>query len=196
MDHFKVLLPEYQWVGVGRNDGVRDGEFALIGFRRSSFVLMESGNFWLSETPDTPSKGWDAVNFRIATFVVLRPKSLVPQPLFILINTHLDAYGAMARIRGAQLVIERARALFAKYSKSQSPAGPPLVFLTCDLNCEPDSEPYSYVTGADIFVPGKAAVQVPHRPLFYAIFTHAPPPLPRPCRYHGIEKGFGLSFLF
>src|SRR3546814_15261924 len=50
----------YQFVGVARDDGKDKGEFSPLGFRRDRFTLVGSGTFWLSPTPDTPSKGWDA----------------------------------------------------------------------------------------------------------------------------------------
>src|SRR3546814_10616074 len=53
-------LPAYQFVGVARDDGKDKGEFSPLGFRRDRFALVGSGTFWLSPTPDVPSKGWDA----------------------------------------------------------------------------------------------------------------------------------------
>ncbi|CAG8716772.1 12196_t:CDS:2, partial [Acaulospora morrowiae] len=56
----EVLLGEdWQWTGVGRDDGKIKGEFVPI-FYKKRFKLLESKNLWLSNTPDVPSKGWDA----------------------------------------------------------------------------------------------------------------------------------------
>src|SRR5690554_188314 len=61
-------LPEYEWFGVGRDDGEKGGEFSPIFYNRSKFILYDHGTFWLSETPDVPSKGWDAALNRIVTW--------------------------------------------------------------------------------------------------------------------------------
>src|SRR5690606_24866074 len=53
-------LPDYEWFGVGRDDGEKAGEFSPIFYNKSKFILYDHGTFWLSETPDVPSKGWDA----------------------------------------------------------------------------------------------------------------------------------------
>ncbi len=61
-------LPEYEWFGVGRDDGEKEGEFSPIFFKKSKFILIEKGNFWLSEDCDKPGLGWDAVCNRIVAW--------------------------------------------------------------------------------------------------------------------------------
>src|SRR5215217_3559565 len=64
----------YERVGVGRNDGKLGGEFTAIYFDKDRFKKKDGGTFWLSETPDMPSKGWDAAIIRICTWVKLHDK--------------------------------------------------------------------------------------------------------------------------
>src|SRR5690606_7272962 len=61
-------LPEYSWIGVGREDGKVVGEFSAIFYKKSEFTLLNTGTFWLSETPEEPSKGWDAAFNRVVTW--------------------------------------------------------------------------------------------------------------------------------
>ena len=67
----KQGLPDYEFVGVGRDDGKSGGEFSSLAVNRASFRIASWGNFWLSHTPDRPSKGWDASYIRIATWAHL-----------------------------------------------------------------------------------------------------------------------------
>src|SRR5688572_29691767 len=68
----ETLLPDYSWVGVGRADGKAAGEFSAVLYRKNRFKHLESSTFWLSETPQVPSAGWDAALPRIATWIKLR----------------------------------------------------------------------------------------------------------------------------
>ena len=53
-------LKEFAFLGAGRDDGKEAGEHSAIFYRKDRFKPLQSGNFWLSETPDKPGKGWDA----------------------------------------------------------------------------------------------------------------------------------------
>lgn len=99
-------LPEYDYVGVGRDDGMEKGEYAAIFYRRDLFDASESGYFWISETPDKPSMGWDAANIRIATYVKLTDK--ITGKAYVHFNTHLDHVGRQAEINGAKMIKEKA----------------------------------------------------------------------------------------
>lgn len=100
------LLPEYSWVGVGRDDGKQGGEFEPIFFNRERFDLVQSGNFWLSETPDSAgSLGWDAKCIRIATWVQLKDKNSGLE-IFVF-NTHFDHEGETARLESAKLLVKK-----------------------------------------------------------------------------------------
>ena len=97
------LLTGYQGVGVGRLDGVESGEYCAVFFRKDRFTLLDSGTFWLSETPEVVgSLGWDGACERIATWVVLRDRD--GRELFF-IDTHLDHVGQVARDEGVSLLM-------------------------------------------------------------------------------------------
>lgn len=124
----KERLPEYEAVGVGREDGKSAGEHNAVFFLRDRFDLLDAGTFWLSETPEVAgSKGWDGACERIATWTVLRDKSTKQELLFI--NTHLDHVGRAARSEGVALLLERIDAI-----RGERP-----VILTGDFNSGPQS---------------------------------------------------------
>jgi endonuclease/exonuclease/phosphatase family metal-dependent hydrolase len=98
---------EYRITGVGRDDGLRAGEMCLIFTRRDRYRLLGQGNFWLSDTPQSPgSVGWDAACPRVVTWVELYDRLCDPDTLFVF-NTHLDHRGARAREEGALLLRRR-----------------------------------------------------------------------------------------
>ena len=121
------LLTGYQGVGVGRLDGAESGEYCAVFFRKDRFTLLDSGTFWLSETPEVVgSLGWDGACERIATWVVLRDRD--GRELFF-IDTHLDHVGQVARDEGVSLLMKRIETL----------SGGRPVILTGDFNSEPGS---------------------------------------------------------
>jgi endonuclease/exonuclease/phosphatase family metal-dependent hydrolase len=100
------MLPEFSWVGSGRDDGGESGEFCAIYYRTGRFDLIEDGTFWLSETPDVPgSIGWDAAITRIVTWARLYDKT--NDRSFILFNTHYDHRGEVARRRSSELILQK-----------------------------------------------------------------------------------------
>ena len=129
MNALAASLPDYAWVGVGRDDGAEKGEFSAVFFRRDMFTLIDSGTFWLSETPEKPGLGWDADCIRVCTWALL--ENVETGKRFVHFNTHLDHIGPVAQQKGAELVAERSRTLFADV-----PA-----FFTGDFNVTPDSAP-------------------------------------------------------
>ena len=101
-------LEEYACVGVGRENGTNDensGEASPIFYLKDKYELVDSGTFWLSDTPDVPSIGWDAAYRRVCTWAVLRNKKT--GETYAHVNTHLDHVGTTARTRGMQMVIEK-----------------------------------------------------------------------------------------
>ncbi|MBX7166362.1 MAG: endonuclease/exonuclease/phosphatase family protein [Pirellulales bacterium] len=99
-------LPEYDFYGVGRNDGVEDGEYAGIFFRHERFTLLDSGSFWLSATPEVPGTSFLVGGVpRIASWVKLRDAT-TGQSYFIL-NTHWDNASSSARNQSAALIRDR-----------------------------------------------------------------------------------------
>ena len=137
----ETLLPDYAWYGVGRNngriDGENTGEFAPIFYRQDRFQFLDSGEFWLSETPDViASRGWDAALPRIATWAKLKDRQSGQD--FIHINTYFDHRGDVARVRSAQLILDKLAILSD---------GLPMV-VTGDFNVTPDSDAYATMTSA------------------------------------------------
>ena len=98
-------FPQYSRVGVGRDDGKEEGEFMAVYYRNDKFNLLENGNFWLSETPDQCSMGWDAACKRIVTWAKL--KDLDSEKEFYVFNTHLDHVGEVAREQSILLIVKR-----------------------------------------------------------------------------------------
>lgn len=121
--------PEYKAVGVGRDDGVSKGEHMSVFYDSTRIELLEWGTYWLSETPDEPSYGWDAACRRTATWTLL--KEIATGQKFYFVNTHLDHKGVTARKEGLALI----------YNKIQqmNPNGLPMV-LTGDFNVLPDDD--------------------------------------------------------
>lgn len=125
-------FPEYGYAGVGRDDGVSAGEYAAVFYKKDRFSLIESGNFWLSKTPEKPSRGWDAVCIRICTYVKLLDTQT--QKEFIHFNTHLDHVGRFAMFNGAELIRKN-------MLERNIPA-----FVTGDFNIRETSAPYKVMT--------------------------------------------------
>lgn len=125
-------LEGFERVGVGRDDGAQRGEHAAIFIRRARFEVLRSGTFWLSETPERPSKGWDGrCCHRIATWVALRDRQAPQSPPFYVFNTHFDHEGVVARRESARLLLARRAAI----------AGDAPTLVIGDFNSPPGSEP-------------------------------------------------------
>lgn len=99
-------LPEYDGIGVGRDDGKTAGEYAPLFYRKDKYEVLDSNTFWLAENPDSVGMmGWDAVCVRIATWAKFREKST--GKIFMAVNTHFDHIGEEARRQSALLIIKR-----------------------------------------------------------------------------------------
>lgn len=105
-------LPDYKRIGVGREDGKAEGEMMAIYYRDADFELEKSGTFWLSETPDQVSMGWDAACKRTCTWVLLRSKADGRRVGYM--NTHLDHMGPTARKESIKLIVAKIAELFDK----------------------------------------------------------------------------------
>ena len=106
LEDLKSRLPEYTEVGVGREDGKTEGEYAPLFFKKDRFEVLDSNTFWLSQYPDSVGFiGWDGACTRIATWAKLKDKS--NGKIFMAINTHFDHVGVEARREGALLIIKR-----------------------------------------------------------------------------------------
>ena len=117
---------DYDCVGVGREDGKKSGEHMSIFWNKKTVKMLKWGTFWLSETPEKPSMGWDAACYRTATWALMKDKKTGKH--FYFVNTHLDHVGVEARKNGLKLIVDR----IAKIN----PEGYPMV-LTGDFNVKP-----------------------------------------------------------
>lgn len=137
-EDLKVALPDFAMVGVGRDDGKTQGEYAPIFYRKDRFELLDSQTFWLSQYPDSVGFiGWDGACTRIATWAKL--KDVSTGKIFMFVNTHFDHVGTQARREAALLIIDRIKEIAGKY---------PAV-LTGDLNVTDSSEAYLTLTTND-----------------------------------------------
>lgn len=128
-------MAEYDYVGVGRDDGKEKGEYSAILFRKGRFEVNDSGTFWLSETPDVPgSKNWDAAITRVVTWMKVLDKKSNHE--FLMVNTHFDHRGVEARKNSARLIREKI---------IEMRSGLPVV-LTGDFNFTRDKDPYQVLT--------------------------------------------------
>ena len=129
MKDIKTGLKNYDFVGVGRDDGKEKGEFSAIFYDTQKLKIVKSGTFWLSETPEKPSKGWDAALNRICTYAIF--KDVKSKKEFLALNIHFDHVGNVARVKSSELILQKAKEL--------NPKNLPLV-LTGDFNLTEDSE--------------------------------------------------------
>ncbi|MCQ2114996.1 MAG: endonuclease/exonuclease/phosphatase family protein [Bacteroidales bacterium] len=119
--------PGYKGVGVGRDNGKHEGEHMMIFYNKKTIKMCKWGTYWLSETPDKVSFGWDAKCRRTATWALLQDKRSGKK--FFFVNTHLDHRGAVARKEGLAVVVKRIQAM--------NPDHYPMVLMG-DFNVYPD----------------------------------------------------------
>jgi endonuclease/exonuclease/phosphatase family metal-dependent hydrolase len=125
----QAALPAYRSIGVGRDDGKEAGEYAPIFYDTTRFLLLKSGTFWLSPTPNTPSKGWDAALNRICTYALF--ESTFDHKKLWVFNTHFDHVGQEARLHAAELILDQ----YADFCQQDDA---PLLLMG-DFNLEPTS---------------------------------------------------------
>lgn len=133
LEHLKKNLEGYEYLGEGRDGGIQ-GEFTAIFFDTQLFEKLEEGTFWLSETPEKPSKGWDAAYPRVCTYAKFEEKESGTE--FWVFNTHFDHQGNEAREKSSQMIIEKMKEI----NKQDLPA-----ILMGDLNLEPNSKPVQFL---------------------------------------------------
>ena len=144
-------LAGYTFLGVARDNGRSAGEFSNLAIDRAIFRIRSSGTFWLSPTPDVPSKGWDAAYRRIATWAHLVRRS--DGQRFLALNTHLDNEGKQARLEGAREIL---RWLSAQRTPGER------IAMTGDLNSESMSPPVEELTSAALGLrDSRTVVQTP-----------------------------------
>lgn len=132
LQDFKKGLDGYDYIGIGRDDGERAGEHEAIFYKTDKVKLLDHGDFWLSETPEKPGLGWDAVCIRICTW----GKFSMDETVFYYFNLHMDHVGVVARREAAKLVVSKIREIAQ---------GAPVI-LTGDFNVDQTNEIYTIFT--------------------------------------------------
>lgn len=128
------LLADYTFIGLSRDDSKTEGEFSALFYNHKKFKFLSGSTFWLSETPEKKSKGWDAAYERICTYGLF--EDLKTKRQFYVFNTHLDHIGEKARTNSAQLIIDRIKVVNTKNLP---------VIVTGDFNSEPTNAAYQTI---------------------------------------------------
>ena len=123
-------LGNYNYIGVGRDDGKGKGEFCAIYFDTTRYEVIENSTFWLSDTPNQVSVGWDAALERICTYGLFKKK--MSGKMVWVFNAHFDHVGEIARKKSSELILKK-----IKEVNTQSLP----VVLMGDFNSNPDSDP-------------------------------------------------------
>ena len=130
VEYLDSCLINYSYIGVGRDDGKFQGEFCAIYFDTTRYSILFNSTFWLSETPEIISVGWDAALERICTYGLLEDRNTSEQ--FWVFNTHFDHMGSKAREESSLLILE----MIKKINSQSFP-----IILMGDFNSLPDSAP-------------------------------------------------------
>jgi endonuclease/exonuclease/phosphatase family metal-dependent hydrolase len=134
----KRLMPGYEYIGVGREDGKKEGEHSAIFYRTDKFKMLEHGDFWLSEDQTKPNRGWDAVCIRVCTWGKF--KELSTGLTFVYFNLHMDHKGVKAREESAKLILKKIQ---------EMPKGTPVI-LSGDFNVDQFSSAYKLLNTSGI----------------------------------------------
>lgn len=136
----RQMLDHYDFIGVGRDDGKKAGEYAAIFYKKSRLKLVDDGHFWLNKTPDKPVKGWDAACVRICTWGEFEQKETDFR--FFFFDLHMDHVGTVARRESAKLIVSKIREI-AK--------GAPVI-VTGDFNVDQNDSIFSIFTDSGLLV--------------------------------------------
>ena len=143
-------LDGYDYIGVGRDDGITGGEYSAIFYKTSELRLLDSGNFWLNETPDRPALGWDAACIRICTWGKFARQTDSNDEAFYYFNLHMDHVGVVARREAAKLIVSRIREIAQ---------GAPVI-VTGDFNVDQKDEIYGIFTGSGLLKDSYEAARI------------------------------------
>ena len=162
LNDMQNALDGYDYIGIGRDDGKHGGEHEAIFYKKNKLQLLDHGDFWLSETPDKPGLGWDAVCIRICTWGKFAVKSgpkmrhglfnrrKDPKTVFYFFNLHMDHVGVVARREAAKLVVAKVREIAQ---------GAP-VFITGDFNVDQNDEIYTIFTKSGLLKDSYEAARI------------------------------------
>ena len=158
-----LRLSDYRFIGVGRDDGKDAGEHCAIFYRSDRFKVLDQGDFWLSEHPEKPGRGWDGTCCnRICTWGKF--EDLKNHKQFYFFNVHYEYEGDVARRESSNLMISRIKSI----------AGNQPVFLTGDFNAFPTEEPIRILNDSGFLNDSyKITKEAPFGPV---------------CTYHGYDS--------
>jgi endonuclease/exonuclease/phosphatase family metal-dependent hydrolase len=131
-------MPQYGYLGVGRDDGKTGGEYAPIFYKKSRLKVLKEGHFWLSQHTDYPNKGWDAACIRICTWGFF--KDLKTNKKFWFFNLHMDHMGVVARRESSRLILKKVKEF----------CGNAPVILTGDFNVDQTHESYRLLANSGV----------------------------------------------
>ena len=137
LQFLQANLNGYDYAGVARDDGATKGEYSCIFYKKDKYSVLEQGTFWLSPTPDSISKGWDAALNRVCTYMLVKDKKT--KLSFWVFNTHFDHVGEQARLESAKLIVEK----IDEYNTDNLP-----VFVMGDFNSSPGEPPAAFLNTA------------------------------------------------
>ncbi|MGZ2369719.1 endonuclease/exonuclease/phosphatase family protein [Ancylomarina sp. YFZ004] len=129
ISYIDSALTDYDYVGIGREDGKTKGEYCAIFYNTEKYKIIRQSTFWLSDTPDKISVGWDAALERICTYALVENLSTKKQTYIF--NAHFDHQGKTAQENSARLILKKIRAI-NKENLS--------VILMGDLNVTPEEK--------------------------------------------------------
>ena len=109
MEFLNENLKAYAYIGVGRDDGDKGGEFSAIFYKTAQWKVLKNGTFWLSETPGEVSKGWDAALPRVCTYGLFENQT-TKNKVWVF-NTHFDHMGNKAREKSAEVILSKIKEL-------------------------------------------------------------------------------------
>lgn len=139
----------YAYVGVGRDDGKEAGEHAAVFYRKDRFKLLDSGNYWLSETQDEPTFGWDAQCRRVCSWAKLQDVKSGKQ--FYFFSVHFDHIGKVARHESALIMLANIKKI----------AGNNPAICVGDFNGTPTSEPIQILKGDGLLFDSREISKTP-----------------------------------
>ncbi|KAM0327623.1 hypothetical protein ACHAQA_005916 [Verticillium albo-atrum] len=133
------LGPAWAHIGVGRDDGARNGELSPVFYRTDTWKCEIARNYWLSDTPEKPSRGWDAALPRIVTVGEFVHKRTGQKA--VVLSTHFDHIGVRAREQSAKLLLR-----IVNQWTEERPSNPPAVVLIGgDFNSNPEDRSYKTI---------------------------------------------------